>query len=738
MIESVTIKNVATFDNLGVEIQPLKPINFIYGSNGSGKTTISKLLYSTSTLIYSHCNVKWKNDRPLKTLVYNKEFRERNFGKDTLNGVFTLGQATKEDLEVIDKKIAEKANKRNSITGFQVSLSKQQQDKAAEQEAFKEILWTKVYKKIPGVFSEALQGAKLKDTFRNKLIIEFNTNSSAVVTLEELIKQAEIIFGETPKIIPPIDSIKYDDIEEIENANIWSKKIVGKSDIDIAALIQKLNINDWVNQGRSYIHDETCPFCQQNTITASFTTKLNEYFDKSFLNDTEEVNRLKENYVKSTSKILSDLKQIELRESTTGDSKISTELFKEELEHFELSIISNIELIDAKKKETSRTIILTKTIELLNKIAHLIEIANKKIEEHNEIVRNFALKRIELVSSIWKYLADQNSVIIETYLSKIKGFDDVINLLKEKILTQEKAISDLEKEIKTLSQNVTSVQPSVDRINKILKAYGFHNFLIVPSTSKPNQYQILREDNTLAEATLSEGEVTFITFLYFLQLAEGGDNEENVTDERVVVMDDPISSLDSNILFVVSSLLKDLIRKICDRQGNIKQFILLTHNIYFHKEVTYIDGRAQLRNDYAFWILRKKDKVSSIQSFGMNNTIHNSYELLWLELKNRDKNSSITIQNTMRRIIENYFKLLGHYEDRDLIGSFENPEEKYICKSLISWYNEGSHTIPDDLFIEHQTDVTDRYYDVFKKIFQYSGHIAHFEMMMKEKALQMA
>lgn len=128
MIESVTIKNVATFDNLGVEIQPLKPINFIYGSNGSGKTTISKLLYSTSTLIYSHCNVKWKNDRPLKTLVYNKEFRERNFGKDTLNGVFTLGQATKEDLEVIDKKIAEKANKRNSITGFQVSLSKQQQE----------------------------------------------------------------------------------------------------------------------------------------------------------------------------------------------------------------------------------------------------------------------------------------------------------------------------------------------------------------------------------------------------------------------------------------------------------------------------------------------------------------------------------------------------------------------------------------------------------------------------------
>lgn len=58
-----------------------------------------------------------------------------------------------------------------------------------------------------------------------------------------------------------------------------------------------------------------------------------------------------------------------------------------------------------------------------------------------------------------------------------------------------------------------------------------------------NQYQIERENGELAESTLSEGEITFLTFLYFLQLAKGSTNETEITDDRVLVIDDPISSL---------------------------------------------------------------------------------------------------------------------------------------------------------------------------------------------------
>ncbi|MBK6750570.1 MAG: AAA family ATPase [Acidobacteria bacterium] len=69
----------------------------------------------------------------------------------------------------------------------------------------------------------------------------------------------------------------------------------------------------------------------------------------------------------------------------------------------------------------------------------------------------------------------------------------------------------------------------------------------------------------------------------------------------------------------------------------------------------------------------------------------NSYELLWQELKNRDHNSVTTIQNTMRRIIEHYFKMLGKFGDDELIDCFSDAEEKEICRSLLCWINDGSH-----------------------------------------------
>ena len=101
-----------------------------------------------------------------------------------------------------------------------------------------------------------------------------------------------------------------------------------------------------------------------------------------------------------------------------------------------------------------------------------------------------------------------------------------------------------------------------------------------------------------------------------------------------------------------------------------------------------------------------------------------------LEIKNKDNKSGITIQNTMRRIIENYFKILGKYVDDDLIDQFDNPQEKEICRSLICWINEGSHTIPDDLFVELQDTTIENYFKVFKSIFKETGHIEHYNMMM--------
>ncbi|QJQ95865.1 AAA family ATPase [Halomonas sp. PA5] len=76
MISSINISGVASYDDDGVEISDLKKVNFFYGANGCGKTTISNFLANSGDVRFENCSVRWLGDRPIKSLVYNKVPRE--------------------------------------------------------------------------------------------------------------------------------------------------------------------------------------------------------------------------------------------------------------------------------------------------------------------------------------------------------------------------------------------------------------------------------------------------------------------------------------------------------------------------------------------------------------------------------------------------------------------------------------------------------------------------------------
>ena len=731
MIKTISIKNTATFDETGIEVPEFKKVNFFYGANGSGKTTISNFIYEPTNVRFPECQLTWQNDIELKSLVYNKEFRDRNFGNGTIAGVFTLGQATKEEAELIEEKRKELKELKEKGIQQKAVLDKQIEKRDNLEDDFREEVWTSIYKKHEKNFKEAFKGVMQKKPFLVRLLDEFENNTSDLKTIEELKERAETILGETPIKIPEIPTIDFARLSEIELDDIWSKKIIGKSDVEIAKLIQRLNINDWVNEGKKHLQEnEICPFCQEETITQDFRNQLESYFDETFISDTKKTKDLNDDYVRIFENVINELQQIESTEKTNKKTKLDLDKFSSLIKTLNSQYVANKELLNSKLKEPSRSIELTSTKEQLEEIEKLISTANISIKKHNDIVDNYAIERNKLVNEIWKFIIEDNRTRIEYFVKHKNGLQKGIDNISKKVTELRDEWKKLDKEIKELTKNVTSIQPSVDEINQTLKSFGFQNFEIVPSQKGTNQYQIQRADGELAESTLSEGEITFITFLYFLQLVKGSTNEAEITDERILVIDDPISSLDSNVLFVVSSLLKEITKKIRNNEGNIKQLILLTHNVYFHKEVSFINSRTKECSETNFWILRKIDNVSYLQDFELTNPIQNSYELLWRELKNKDNNSGITIQNTMRRIIENYFKILGKYGDDDLIDKFNNPQEKEICRSLICWINEGSHTIPDDLFVELQDNTIENYFKVFKSIFKETGHIEHYNMMM--------
>ena len=54
-----------------------------------------------------------------------------------------------------------------------------------------------------------------------------------------------------------------------------------------------------------------------------------------------------------------------------------------------------------------------------------------------------------------------------------------------------------------------------------------------------------------------------------------------------------------------------------------------------------------------------------------------------------------------------------------------------IARSLIAWINDGSHSIPDDLYIDSYTDAVPKYKEVFRRMFYESGHKEQYKMMMK-------
>jgi len=731
MLTNIKLHKVATFIE-PVEINDLKKINFIYGSNGTGKTTISNFLYDNSSSAFNNCSKKWQNDSELQTLVYNKQFRTDYFGDSKLTGVFSLGKATKEEIQTINNKKEELKNLKELYIKRKSSLDISNEEKLVKSNTFKEKIWKSIFQKHKTHFKEAFVGSmKSKDAFYTRIIKEHKNNTQPLLDIEVLKNEANTIFGEAPKHITPFTTIQFDRLVEIEENPIWQKKIIGKADVEIAKLIQKLNINDWVIKGKSYLKetDTTCPFCQQETITIDFKKQLDEFFDENFTKDLKQIKDFQDEYLRIASTIVHQLNQLEKEEKENKKTKLNISLFSANLKTLISELSINKENLQNKISEPSRNIKLQSIKPQLESLNSLLTEANTSIFQHNKIVLDYTNKRSELIASIWKYLIEDNKVDLDSYVKELDASNKRIDGIQKQYDDFLEKHRLLKLEIDKLSLDVTSSEPTVIQINTTLKTYGINSFKIVPSKKVENHYEIQREDGTLAESTLSEGEITFITFLYFLQIAKHSLEEGKTSEDKILIIDDPISSLDSNVLYVVSTLIKSILKDIREGKGNILQVILLTHNVFFHKEVSFIDGRTKKLKDINYWILRKRNKITSIQVFEQENPIHSSYELLWKELKN--ESSLVSIQNTMRRIIENYFRLLGRYRDDKLIGKFKNKEEQDICRALISWINDGSHSINDDLFIEYQDETIANYKSVFKSIFEKTNHLEHYNMMMQ-------
>lgn len=100
MINCIKLNNCASYGNNEQSLKNLNLVNFFYGDNGSGKSTVAKLIKNEALAEFSCCRIEWDASNPLDTLVYNNEFVEDTLRESKIPGVFTLG---KEAVEISDK-----------------------------------------------------------------------------------------------------------------------------------------------------------------------------------------------------------------------------------------------------------------------------------------------------------------------------------------------------------------------------------------------------------------------------------------------------------------------------------------------------------------------------------------------------------------------------------------------------------------------------------------------------------
>ncbi len=729
MIETLHLANHGAYNAAGTALNGLKQLNFVFGPNGSGKTIISRVIADPAE--FEDCKIDWAAGGPLEVLVYNRNFVRRHFDSESgIMGVYTFGENV-EVAEAIESLRKDEGELTAKLMGFNTTLlgkdglGGKKKDRDVLQKKLVEDVWTA--KRALDDLDRAFTGL---NNNKAKFCAEYEKQAATKPAELRDIGDLRSDYGTVYSTKPLEEAAKLpmpecSELTLLEASPIPLKIVIGKKDVDIAALIERLGNSDWVQQGREFYSklEDQCPFCQQKT-DAAFRQSLEDYFDASYIADLGAIDALLREYEAAAAALLADCAVSGIVDSPD----LERQAFEKAVSALSLALESNIQAIRRKRKEPSALVSIESTATLVADMQAHIDAANAKVKANNDTLHNLEARKRALSAQIWKRLLEDSKAIYDVFKPASSGLDSAIVNLDEQIKARTEELDAKREEIAENERKITSIKPTIDAINKFLRLFGFTNFHLAESSAS-GFYEVKRHGGDDAKPTLSEGEKSFITFLYFYHLIKGSFTTKGTVSDRVVVFDDPVSSLDSDILFIVCYLIRGVVNEMMAGGSSIKQIFVLTHNIYFHKEITFDKKRngAKAMKHETFWIIRKSAGCSVLVPYP-DNPIKSSYELLWREVRLKPP-SETTIQNVMRRILEHYFKFFGGITPEDIVAKFDG-QDRIICGSLLSWINDGSHFANDDSFMSIDPGQISRYLIVFQRIFEASGNDGHYRMMM--------
>lgn len=644
--------------------------------DSSTKPKVSFQLQDTSTVVIDETHPT--SNQSFKLEIYNSDFLSNNapFGTEfglrklddqtiVLEGS-TVGEETKE-IEQLNTDISNLREKQIEINGNPNNPDEIGKIKTKELEN------ANIDKKLEFLRKE-VTSTPIQITIDEILIKDIvDVEKASIQYDQKALEATQDLFDSLNEAIK-----RFDTLTEIvlPTLNFDTKKIIFEAlfefDIEKEAgeVSEKINAHilqvgkDFLTDGRQIINDnnlEICPFCTQ-VIPDNILTEYANYFN-------EAVNKF-------DSQTAQMMKALEEDQSTIYREKANIfarfdqfkPFIKENFDEYKTSLMNLIELVKDKLDEIKILISekngiggKVKYAQLVEEITGLFSEIAKIIQVTNNILED---KKAQTV-----HLSTIKSELKALKISKAKK--DSFDLQKSKYYnTQEMAslqheLKNTGEQIKSLETKLTEVQskrrPDIQVINAYLKALNLPKYTVNQNYQINCNTSIVENENL--KIVLSEGEKTTITFAYFLARLKLF-YDKTTLKNLVIVMDDPISSLDEsriyNTSYLVAKINQEIAGEILKDNKDKAQVFVLTHNHTFMTNIIRILEQVpsyfQIKRIDSSLIFDKKNKAAGYFDTFFLLLFKEIYQFTNELIATDDYNQAINHGNKIRILLESFMK----------------------------------------------------------------------------------
>ncbi len=699
---AINIKKIKSFKAFcgldAIEMGEFKDYNVIFGNNGCGKTSLTRafeLLISKDKCIEKYRTISTAESPSIefeckdgsykiepnsnigapsfKVEIYNSDFLHNNapfnseFGLKKLDdGIIilegsVLGEETKEINQLKNcKEKVEKRKKKIKNENSAETLSAKQESEIKKYDKEIEKIRKEMISKTIQITLDEIKINNICEVSKNKFKVQEDALTNLEKDFDEL-DEAMKKFDDLKEMELPKDyqTIK-DKLESLFSFDI--DKEAGQVSEEIKEHMSKVE-REFIEKGielQKKMPDNACPFCTQE-ITNNIIQVYTSYFNKrieQFNQDSLEVSGILKKILEqwNIKEILQSFERFE--PFMKKDSSTNKESLKNALEQIKVLLEKLQKEVDKKWgvknkekfQETDKKLLenyekFQKCVDETRNILKQKKEQKEKLEKLKTELKEARIKKAKHDSYDWQKSKEE----AKRKLSILNRGHKRLNRLLEKI----------DKKLKELYDQK---RPDIETINNYLKA------LNLPKYSLDKDYRIVLNsdalENSEAKIILSDGEKTTLAFAYFLARLKLFYKKEDLK-KLVVVIDDPISSLDEQRIYnttcLVAKINQELAREKLSNNEDKAQVFVLTHNHTFIARLINMVGKHaryfQLERHQGQLKIVCKDEVKGYFDTFYLLLFKEVYAFAKKEKVQDDFNEAINYGNKVRILLESFLKI---------------------------------------------------------------------------------